>query len=129
MKRFTLSKQERLSSLKDIEALFAQGKSIMKYPVRLIWLAVPPDGIIPASAVFTVSKKKFSRAVDRNRIKRLLRESYRLLKPDFYNTIPKGQAFHIGIVYIAAEILDLASIQNSLRIALERLINESQQTP
>ena len=59
MKRFTLSKQERLSSLKDIEMLFSQGKSLVKYPIRLIWHPIPPEGIFKASAVFTVSKKKF----------------------------------------------------------------------
>ena len=125
MKRFTLSKQERLSSLKDIETLFSQGKSLVKFPIRLIWYPIPSEGILKASAVFTVSKKKFPRAVDRNRIKRLLRESYRLLKPDFYGSIPEGKAYHLGLVYVAPEILDIQLIQNSLRIALERLISES----
>ena len=129
MKRFTLSKQERLSSLKDIDLLFTQGKSFVKYPVRLIYQAVAREDKTPASVVFSTSKKKFPRAVDRNRIKRLLRESYRLIKPEFYDKIPEGMSFHIGLVYVAAEILDLPSIQNSLRIALERLINESRDTP
>lgn len=124
MTRFTLSKQERLSSLKDIDLLFADGKSLVKYPIRLVWRHVPASEPVPVSALFSVSKKKFSRAVDRNRIKRLLRESYRLLKPSFFASLPADQCYHIGLIYVATEILDLDSIQKSLSVALDRLTIE-----
>ena len=119
MTRFTLSKQERLSSLKDIELLFSEGKSIVKYPIRLICRQVPPPGHAPVLALFSASKRKYPRAVDRNRIKRLLRESYRLLKPDFYASIPESKCYHIGLIYVATDILDLATIQKSLSLFLQ----------
>jgi ribonuclease P protein component len=122
MTRFTLAREERLSSLRDIEALFKEGKSLTKYPVRLVWRVAAAPGTYPVSIVFSVSKKKFPRAVDRNRIKRLLRENYRLLKPDFYERIPNGMHFHVGLIYTGREIPDHAAIQRSLAIALEKLI-------
>ena len=122
MIRYTLSKQERLSSLKEIESLFTEGQSLIKYPFRVVWKASPAEKEFPAKAVFSVSKKKFPRAVDRNRIKRVMRESYRLYKPEFYQSLPQDQSLHLGLIYVGNEILDFETIQNSLKKALERLI-------
>ena len=122
MTRFTLSKQERLSSRKDIETLFESGQSLAKYPIRLVWLMQPEPTSAPVSVMFSVSKKKFSRAVDRNRIKRLLRESYRLLKPAFYETLPSGTHILLGIMYTGRELPVLDDIQKGLNVALERLV-------
>ena len=92
MVRYTLSKPERLSSLKAIEKLFKEGKSLAKFPVRLVWVeqSEPEKQEFPIQVMFSASKKKFSRAVDRNRIKSLMREGYRLAKPELYKTLPQG---------------------------------------
>lgn len=127
MARFTLSKLERLSSLKEIEILFTEGKSLVKYPIRLVWREVSEPRLSQVQVMFSVSKKKFSKAVDRNRVKRLMRESYRLLKPDFYQTMPAGRSFHLGLVYTGSEILEFQVIQKSLSKALERLITQIRQ--
>ena len=127
MARFTLSKIERLSSLKEIESLSTEGKSFVKYPIRLVWREVSDPRPSQVQAMFSVSKKKFSKAVDRNRIKRLMRESYRLLKPDFYLALPAGTSFHLGFVYTGNEILEFHDIQKSLSKALERLITQIRQ--
>jgi ribonuclease P protein component len=126
MVRFTLSKNERLSSLKEIDKLFLEGTSFTRYPLRYVWRESNPSAY-PVRVVFSVSKKKFSKAVDRNRIKRLTREGYRLLKPGLYAALPAGKSFHLGIVYIGKEMPELPAIQKSLSQALERLILQSNQ--
>ncbi|MEO5905243.1 MAG: ribonuclease P protein component [Saprospiraceae bacterium] len=121
MKSFTLSKQERLSSLKEIEVLFKEGKSFTKYPFRVIWLDKNPTSGSGIRVMFSVSKRKFTRAVDRNKVKRLMRESYRLLKPTFYQSMPENASWDIGFVYTGKEILDFQTIQQNLLKALDRL--------
>ncbi len=126
MKRFTLSKLERLTSRKEIEFLFAEGHSLTKYPVRLIWRETPhsisPE--IPVQAMFSVSKKKFPRAVDRNRAKRLMRESYRLLKPELFKSIETKKSYQLGWIYTGNELADFVTIQKSIAAALDRWIKQ-----
>ena len=78
-KKNTLGKKERLKSKKLIGKLFEEGKSIKKYPFRLIYLIQNKNSLkIKNQASFSVPKRNFKKAVDRNRIKRLIKEAYRL---------------------------------------------------
>ena len=78
-KKNTLGKKERLKSKKLICKLFEEGKSIKKYPFRLIYLIQDKNSFkIKNQASFSVPKRNFKKAVDRNRIKRLIKEAYRL---------------------------------------------------
>ena len=126
MVRFTLSKSERISSLKAIDKLFKDGRGVMKHPIRLVWLKTLPteDHGSPVQVMFSAPKKKFSRAVDRNRIKRLIREGYRLYKPAFYDLLPSDQTFHIAFIYIGNEILSMELIQKKMILALESMLDE-----
>ena len=73
---FNYPKNEKLKSKTTIDSLFSQGKSVSKYPLRLVYV-VEPTSEVEINFGVSVSKKYFKKAVDRNYFKRLLRESYR----------------------------------------------------
>lgn len=101
-KKFSLSKKEKLKSKKIFEELFAEGKSVSSYPLKLIYVKSTLVKDIQIQAGVTVSKRKFKSAVARNKIKRLLRESYRLNKHIVFNNIVGKFAFLI--LYIGNEM-------------------------
>jgi ribonuclease P protein component len=77
---FSYSKTEKLKSKKIIDLLFSEGKSVSKYPLRLVYVQHDFEEDFPLKMGVSVSKKYFKNAVDRNYFKRVLRESYRLNK-------------------------------------------------
>ncbi len=85
--QYTFKKEEKLKSRKLIEQLFERGSSLSEFPVRVVYLCIDHTSDYPIQASFSVSKRKFKKAVDRNRIKRLMRESYRLHKYILYQNI------------------------------------------
>jgi len=85
--RQTFSKKEKLKSKKDVGVLFAEGKYLKAFPLKLIYVELPElDESIPYRVGVSVSKRLFKKAVNRNRIKRLIREAYRLNKQIIYKT-------------------------------------------
>lgn len=85
--KFTYPKHEKLKSRTLIDLLFSEGKSVSKYPLRLVYVQVPELDDSNVKLGVSVSKKHFKKAVDRNYYKRVLRESYRLNKSILLNTI------------------------------------------
>ncbi|MGB4845545.1 MAG: ribonuclease P protein component [Ferruginibacter sp.] len=79
--RYRFKKEEKLKSRKTIEQLFKEGKSFSNFPFRILWM-LNDKATAPLQSGFAVSSKHFKKAVDRNRIKRLMREAYRLQKND-----------------------------------------------
>lgn len=77
---FSYPKNEKLKSKKTIDLLFTKGKSVSKYPLRLVYVAYDFEENVPMKMGVSVSKKYFKNAVDRNYFKRVLRECYRLNK-------------------------------------------------
>ena len=77
---FSYPQDEKLKSKKIIDLLFTEGKSVSKYPLRLVYVKHDFEEDVPLKIGVSVSKKHFKNAVDRNYFKRLLRESYRLNK-------------------------------------------------
>jgi ribonuclease P protein component len=87
IKRFGLRKTEKLKSRKQIEDLFATGNSFNVFPVKVIYKFFTGEEESAVRVGVTVSQRNFKRAVDRNRIKRLLREAYRLQKNEFLDLL------------------------------------------
>ena len=99
--KYTLGKQERLKSKKLIEKLYEEGSSVKAFPLRMMYLQTTHTSDFPCQVGVSVTKRNFKRAVDRNRIKRLMRESYRLQKEIVYNNLEKPYVFMIS--YLAKE--------------------------
>jgi ribonuclease P protein component len=122
--RYTLGKTERLKSTKAIDQLFDKGKSFSVFPFKVMYLT---NGITESEfflqAGFTVSSKKFKKAVDRNRIKRLMREAYRLQKNELQLlTQSKQLPLQIFFVYTGNELPMYNLIIEKMSSALSRLI-------
>ena len=77
---FTYPKHEKIKSQKHIDLLFSEGKSVTKFPLRLVYVPIELENDEKIKIGVSVSKKNFKKAVDRNQYKRLLRECYRLNK-------------------------------------------------
>ena len=117
--RYTLPKHERLSSKKLIAALFKEGKAYTRYPIRLIYL--PTDHLENHQVLFTVPRRHFKKAVDRNLIKRQMREAYRQHK-QLITYKPSGDVhFLLGYIYIAREKYAYQHIETKIVESLYRL--------
>ncbi|WP_339889586.1 ribonuclease P protein component [uncultured Flavobacterium sp.] len=90
---FTYPKTEKLKSKNTIDLLFSEGKSVSKYPLRLVFVENPLEEKEIIKMGVSVSKKHFKNAVDRNYFKRLLRETYRLNKHILTENLEKPYAF------------------------------------
>jgi ribonuclease P protein component len=118
---YTFKKEERLCSKKLIEKLYHNGSSFLLYPFRITWL--PDDeGTMPAQILVSVSKKRYKRAVDRNLVKRRIREAYRLSKAGhLYPLLTTGQCLLLNISYIGKEITTFEQMQKKLIQAFVKL--------
>ncbi len=122
-KTYTFTKEERLCNKKLIDELFHNGSSFLCYPFKVSWLVVNEPIQFPAQVLFSVSKKRFKRAVDRNLIKRRIREAYRLYKQQYlYSTLQdteKKIIFSVG--FIGKEISSYELIDKKMLKALNEL--------
>ena len=109
-------KQQKLKSRKDIQSLFKEGSSITQYPIKLLWL---PCQQKQTKAGFAVAKKNFKSAVTRNKIKRLIREAYRLEKKELG---PQEKKRYILLfLYIGKDVADYKTINKAVQGALLKL--------
>ena len=125
---YTFCKQERLCSQKRIDALFQSGHRIMVFPYSIHWQVCPngtlPEGV-PAQVLIATSKRKFHHAVDRNRVKRLTRECYRLHKPALYQFLTTQNVnLILSINYIHTSILDFHTLNHKFDKITDVLIEK-----
>ena len=121
--KFTSGKQARLKSKKLIGKLYEEGKSIKVFPLRMVYIQTEHTSKFPAQVGVSVPKRNFKSAVDRNRIKRLLRETYRKEKHTVYDAVGKPYVFMIS--YIARDEWKYADLAHKMQQLLTRFINET----
>lgn len=119
----SFQKEERLCSKKLIEKLFREGSSFNLYPLRFVLVKHPQPVAAAPQVLISVSKRSFKKAVDRNRLKRQVREAYRLHK---HLLQPAGSSplQLLGILYIGKEKKPFEIIEKKLISGLERSLNE-----
>ncbi|WP_296383410.1 ribonuclease P protein component [Winogradskyella sp.] len=116
-------KKDKLKSKKLIEQLFNEGKAVTAYPLRLIYLKTEfeDDSILKTSV--SVSKRLHKTAVARNKIKRLLRESYRLNKPLYFNNSSRSYAFMI--LYLSKDGTTFDKLNNSMKLLFQKFTDKT----
>ncbi|MBX2915185.1 MAG: ribonuclease P protein component [Cyclobacteriaceae bacterium] len=120
--RFTFTKAERLSKEKWIQELFEKGSSFYLYPFKIIYCPHPDVGL-PNQVLITVSSRQFKKAVERNLIKRRIREAYRTQK-----AVLKCSLIFV-LAYTAKEILPFSEVKTKTLLALNKLNTFSTQPP
>lgn len=127
--QYRFPKEEKLKSKKCLERLFSEGKSVSKFPLKLLYIEAELPENVPMQVGVSVAKRRFKKAVTRNRIKRLMREAYRLHKNDVFNTISTSYAcmfLYIGKQEPTYEEIETA-MQRLLQKFLEKVHVESQE--
>lgn len=116
----SFKKPERLKSRKIISSLFENGQSFTLSPYRIVWKIISLESSTPAQVVISVSKKYFPRAVDRNLIKRRIREIYRKNKEIIYSTLKeKNIQCAFMIIFTEKKIVDFKTMETKLVDALK----------
>jgi ribonuclease P protein component len=123
LKRYTLGKQERLKSRKQIEFLFKEGKTFSVSPLR-VYYTVQVLPVDDSSLLFGVAAgtRNFKKAVDRNRIKRLIREAWRLQKNELQQKLKQeNKQLHVFFIFTGKEVPDYKLIAEKTTVALQKL--------
>ena len=126
--RFKFTKAERVTGAKRVDAIFSTGKSFISYPLRIVYLQHEQRLQPSCSILVTVPKKRIKKAVHRNCIKRLVRESYRLNK-ELVNEIELDeQSLDIAFVYVKDTVSDYKEIEKAMQKALKQIANRIQKS-
>jgi ribonuclease P protein component len=123
-----LGRSEKLKSRKRIEQLFASGKSFGLYPLRVLYLQPTEPEAPVLQCAFSVSTRHFKKAVHRNRIKRLLREAWRLQKNELAQQLAATQKkLAVFIIYTNSELPKYPLLFEKTGLAIQRLTDKINQ--
>ena len=118
-------KTERLKSKIIFDELIASGSSVKKYPFILVWKKLNVDQSYPIKIAFSVSKKRFPLAVERNEIKRKIREVYRLKKSGIYANLNNNYA--VLLIYTPKKKIKRDFLNNKLTLIFECFIDDAKE--
>ena len=124
---YTLCKAERLNSKILIGKMFEGGisKSFSIFPIRVVYMPVE-QGEASASILISVSKRRFKRAVKRNRVKRQIREAYRVNKHELLNALAEKKCrLVIAFIYLSDQLTESSVIEERVKIALARIVEKA----
>lgn len=130
MAAYTFRKCERLNRRKVLEKMFAGGaRSYSFFPLRVVYMPLPDgceaEGSSAVQVLVSVSKRRFKRAVKRNRMKRLIREAYRLNKHVLLDALPGGcRPLAVAFIYLSDELCAWQVMERRMRAALLRLADD-----
>ncbi|MCH8554780.1 MAG: ribonuclease P protein component [Schleiferiaceae bacterium] len=125
MKCYTLRPHERIKSPLEVSAVYSQGKKVFVYPIMAFY-ELNPSSLGCGKSIrvaFSVPKRRFKRAVDRNYLKRLMREAYRLQKPQFLNSIPSDDVqLNLVLIYNGKIDVSMDKLKLSMADAVNKII-------
>ena len=124
VQRSTFKKRERLVSRKQIDTLFGGGcsQSMAAFPLRIVYrLHERAANEPPVQILVSVPKKRFKHAVDRNRVKRQVREAFRLNKDILYPSVPDGSQLLLAFVWLSDEHLPSQEVERRMINLMQRL--------
>jgi ribonuclease P protein component len=122
-KKFTYSKQEKLKSRKLLNQVFAEGKSMNAFPLKIMYTTQDIESLSTAKIAVGASSRYFKKAVDRNRVKRLIREAYRLHKHNLLDLIPEKKQLSVFILFVGKDMNETGLIAEKMPLILQKLGN------
>jgi ribonuclease P protein component len=120
----TFTKAERLSGKTSIDEVYKKGKTIQSYPFKISSLEVSQSNV-PVKIIISVPKRSFKRAVDRNKIKRFIREAYRKNKTLLYEGINTKKLF-VMFIYTSKKIETALEVEKKMIVALQKISKNNQ---
>jgi len=129
LKKFTFNKIERICHKKEIETLFYHNKSFLSYPLKVLYRYSDIQDDKNIKILISVPKRNIKKAVNRNLLKRRIKEAFRQHKFILSNHLDStNKKMQIAFVYIGKEIVDYGVIENKIILTLQRLTIDNEKT-
>ena len=112
-----------------MDELFVSGQSLTVFPFRLVWIEAKLPVDYPAQMAFSVSKRSFKHAVDRNKLKRRMREAYRKNKFTVYDLAQSlNKQYALMLIYTGRKMVDYTEVENKLTLTLNKFTIKCNET-